>query len=162
MKLKLLALLLLFSMDNTYFYRLNKNRKRTSSLLRRGNIYGKVIKVNDEHVLNLKIYIETLFNSKKAKREIKLPNDIFSEDYWTNLRNLGSVRYDDFLITHLEVLGACDKVLMNEFEDYDDLKDMEIESVICHEENEFKPLNLDIKGIFKSYNFKAGFDLIPE
>lgn len=159
MNLKILVLMLLLSYDNSYFYKLNKNRNRTSSLFKKGNIVGKVIKENDKNQLKLNVYIKTLFNELNAKKVIDIKEEFYQAEFWENLRSDKIIMYDEFTIIHLEQIDNCDNVLIKDFKEEDDLKDAQMTSVICHLDD-FKPLNIDVRGIYRGYKYKAGFDLI--
>lgn len=159
MNLKILTIMLLLSYENSYFYKLNKNRNRTSSIFKKGNIVGKVIKENDKNKLILKVYIKTLFNELNTKKVVDIKEEFYQAEFWEKLRSDKIIIYDEFTIIHLEQIDDCDNVLIKDLKEEGDFEDAHMTSVICHLD-EFKPLNIDVRGIYRGYKYKAGFDLI--
>lgn len=163
----ILAIILSVSVSyNLYEYDLDKSKKRTSSLIKGGNMnlflsdpyeseqgYGRNIEI--------KLAMKTIFGAFSGEEKMFLDNSFFTEDFWVDFREVKDFHFEKY---SLRYLGRVDEDCEN-IEFYNikiknkHIKDVKIKALICKSIEGLGAKKLDFKGVSRGYRFKAGFDL---
>ena len=91
-------------------YELNKDRQRTSRIIKKGHLRAFMERREATQVVKLEYELEVVFYGKKrGSSEKKLPAEFFTEAFLIKLREAGEMTYEDTLIRHLGMADIQNK-----------------------------------------------------
>ncbi len=168
------------------FYRIDRNRDRTSSIVSGGEMTARVLggsHEQGEYQVRIDYQIDTYVNGRnKGSEELMLPAKYFSEEFLLQLRRDKYYEVEQFKIRHLGFQDArnmdgrfypgCDILYFYDLRNKQlaalladmidpEMDDINITALVKPAVPVLGAVKLDIRGKYKGSSFKAGADYLP-